>query len=171
MDRRPDDNSRSTSPLIRFLHRLEDGILVSLLLTMIGLAVFQILLRNIFESGITWGDPLIRVLVLWIGLVGAMVASRTDNHIRIDVISRYLPQGLKPYVNLVTPGFTALVCGTMAWYSFQFVRWEYADGLTAFAGVPAWLCESIMPIGFGIMALRYLIFCFTGIFKLEKGAS
>lgn len=128
------------------------------MLVMISMAVLQILLRNFLDAGLFWGDSLVRVLVLWIGLMGAMVASRTNNHISIDVISRYLPPGVKRYTTLLTHVFTCLVCGVMAWFSLAFVRMEMADGLTAFGKVPAWVCELIIPIAFFVMALRYLLF-------------
>ena len=83
------------------LHRIEDGILVAILSLMIGLAALQIVLRNFFGAGIVWGDMLVRVLVLWIGLVGAMVAARQNKHISIDLVIRYLRERF----NL--PGFRA----------------------------------------------------------------
>jgi TRAP-type C4-dicarboxylate transport system permease small subunit len=53
--------------------------------------------------------------------------------------------------------FTAFVIGAFAWYSFEFVRLDYQDGIIAFAGVPAWICEAIMPAGAALICLRYLI--------------
>ena len=156
------------SPMVRMLHRLEDGLLVGLLLTMIGLAVYQIFLRNVLESGLTWADPLVRVLVLWIGLVGAMVASRRDNHIRIDVITRYLPDAWQRHTRRLTHAFTSLVCGVMAWHSLAFVVAEKADGYTAFAKVPAWVCESVIPLAFAVISLRYLLFVVNGIINPGK---
>ena len=47
------------SRVISILHKIEDALLVSLLLLMIGLAVFQIVLRNGFDAGIVWADPLV----------------------------------------------------------------------------------------------------------------
>ena len=105
----------------QILYRLEESILIGLLLVMIGMTVFQIFLRNLFGTGIIWGDPLVRVLVLWIGLLGAMVASRKGEHINIDIISRYLPERIKEGVNCATDIFTALVCAAAAYYSFWFV--------------------------------------------------
>ena len=137
--------------------------MVGLLLGMILLAVGQIALRNLFGAGFIWGDPLVRVLVLWIGLVGAMVASRSDNHISIDVISRYLSPGMKRAAGIFTHAFTCLVCGIMAWYSLSFVLMEKIDGLTAFAWVPAWVCESIIPFAFFVICCRYFIFTLQGI--------
>jgi TRAP-type C4-dicarboxylate transport system permease small subunit len=148
-------------PLFRLLQQIEDSILISLLLIMITMAVLQIFLRNFFDSGIVWGDSLVRVLVLWIGLVGAMVASRTDNHISIDILSRYLPSAVKPFTSLATHVFTAVVTAVMAWFSLEFVQMEMGDQMIAFASVPAWVCESIIPIAFLVISIRYTLFSIT----------
>ena len=146
---------------VSLVQKVEDYILICLLLMMITLAVLQIFLRNFFDSGIVWGDSLVRVLVLWIGLVGAMVASRTDNHISIDILSRYLPSRIKQFTSLATHVFTAVVTALMAWFSLEFVRMEMGVNLTAFANVPAWVCESIIPIAFGVISIRYALFSIT----------
>ncbi len=120
------------SRVISILHKIEDALLVSLLLLMIGLAVFQIVLRNGFDAGIVWADPLVRVLVLWLGLIGAMVASRTDNHISIDIVSKYLPEHIKQFTTLLVYLFTTIICTLMTWHSARFVIMEKADGMFAF---------------------------------------
>jgi len=135
---------------------------------MICMAVLQIVLRNLFDSGILWGDELIRVLVLWIGLIGAMIASRDNHHISIDVISRYLPDKIKKQTALITAIFTSLVCAVMAYFSFGFVIMEKQDGLMAFATIPTWVCESIIPVSFAIISLRYILFSFTQVVKIFK---
>ncbi|MFH1993351.1 MAG: TRAP transporter small permease [Pseudomonadota bacterium] len=139
------------------LYRIEDGILVGLLSLMIGLAVTQIFLRNLFETAIVWSDILVRVLVLWVGLVGAMVASRHGNHINIDILNRFMPERFKPAVNAVVELFTALICTLMVYYSLRFVQVEYADGGIVFANVPAWVCESIIPFALAVIAIRYFM--------------
>jgi len=152
------------------LYWIEDGILVGMLLLMIGLAVSQIFLRNIFASAIVWSEVLVRVLVLWIGLAGAMVASRQGNHIKIDVLERYLPERVKPLVSAVVELFTALICTVVAYYSLRFVQVEYADGGIVFAKVPAWACESIIPFALTVIAIRYFILAsinFKRIFTLR----
>jgi TRAP-type C4-dicarboxylate transport system permease small subunit len=143
--------------IITLFQRVEDGILIALLLVMIFMAVLQIALRNLFDSGILWGDPLVRILVLWIGLMGAMIASRNNHHISIDVISRYLPDRIKQVATLLVCAFTCLVCAVMTWYSFGFVMMERADKITAFAAIPAWICESIIPMAFAVISARYLL--------------
>jgi TRAP-type C4-dicarboxylate transport system permease small subunit len=139
------------------LHFLENSLLVGLLAAMIGIAVAQIVLRNGFDSGLLWADSLLRVLVLWIGMVGALVASRNQSHISIDIAGKYLPAKAARAVTLFNALFTAAVCFLLAKYSLEFVKIEYESPSIAFANVPTWVCESVMPVTFGLIALRYLI--------------
>jgi TRAP-type C4-dicarboxylate transport system permease small subunit len=142
------------------INRIEDVILVGLLLLMIVMAVLQIFLRNFFGSGIVWSEVLVRVLVLWVGLIGAMVASRQGNHINIDIMNRYLSGRAKIVVKFVVELFTALICIFVAYYSLEFVQMEFVDGGESFAKVPIWLCESIIPFAFLVISLRYFLLSF-----------
>jgi len=149
----------------KVLHRIYNSLLATetfLLLFFLFLAILlastQILLRNFFDTGIYWADSALRVLVLWIGMIGAMFASRNKKHIRIDILSHYLPEKLRNNVWRVTEFLTAIVCAIVAFYSIEFIRDEYADGLIAFAMVPVWLCETIIPVAFTVMSLRYFIY-------------
>jgi len=144
-----------------FLLATETFFLLFFLLTAILLASAQILLRNFFDSGISWADSALRILVLWIGMIGAMFASRNKKHIRIDVLSHYLPYKLRDNIWRFTEIITAFVCGLAAYFSIEFIKYEYEDGMIAFANVPVWVCETIIPIAFTVMALRYLVYAFT----------
>ena len=75
--------------LNRWFHLFEDAMLVMVLLTMILLAVTQIFMRNVFDSSLLWADPVIRIAVLWIGLMGAMIGTRKGEHIAIDILDHY----------------------------------------------------------------------------------
>ena len=150
------------------IYRVEDSILVGLLLLMIIMAVLQIFLRNLFATGIVWSDVLVRILVLWVGLLGAMVASRQGNHINIDIMHRYLSERTKTVVKFIVELFTALICLIVAYYSLQFVRMEFVYGGEAFAKVPAWLCEAIIPFAFAVIAIRYLILALINFKKIVK---
>ncbi|MDY0375505.1 MAG: TRAP transporter small permease [Desulfobacterium sp.] len=141
---------------MRILHRLEDLTLVLLLSTMIVTAVLQIVLRNTTGSALVWGDTLVRILVLWVGLVGAMVATRQNKHINIDVVTRHLSPDAARAVNGITFLSAFLICLVTAWYSLLFVRMEFDFTTPAFANVPTWACQTIIPAAFLVMALRCL---------------
>lgn len=137
--------------------KAEDALLVLLLSGMIALAGSQILLRNVWDMGLSWGEPLLRVSVLWVGLLGAMAATRDRRHIRIDLLSRFLPPDLAAWNRRLTDLFAGLVCLLLAWHGARFVHFEWLDGSLLFGTVPAWACESIIPLAFFLMGLRYLL--------------
>lgn len=124
---------------------------------MILLAAYQVIARNFFDTGLLWGDALVRVLVLWVTFIGATIASRNDEHIRIDLLTRFTGERSSIWLDRFRSLFTAFIAGVFAWYSYEFVRLDYEDGILAFASVPAWVCELIMPVGAALICLRYLI--------------
>ena len=123
---------------------------------MILLASGQIALRNFFDMGLVWIDPLLRVLVLWTGLIGANVASRDNKHIRIDLISHFFTKRKHLLIQVFAGLFTAFICAVIAWHGARWVYHDYSDSLTGFSDLPAWVLEVIIPIAFGLIALRYL---------------
>ncbi len=145
------------SRLLQAIHRVETTILVLLLSAMIALAGAQIILRNLFDSGLSWSDPLLRVLVLWVGMLGAMIATQQDKHIRIDLLTRYIPARWHRHTARLNHLFSAIVCGLLAWQSGRFVYYEWQDGATLFSNIPSWQAEVILPFGFGVMALRFAL--------------
>ena len=145
--------------MVKFIRRCEDFALIGALLTMLAIALMQIVLRNFFDSGVLWAETFSRVLVLWLAMLGAMVATREQNHINIDVLSRYLQPLAIKLTRIVTSLGAAVICGAGAYYCYGFVQFEYEDGTIAFASVPNWLCQAIIPFGFGVMSLRFILQC------------
>ena len=145
--------------ILNRVHWLEDSILAGMLLSMILLAVAQILLRNFFDTGIIWGDSLIRVMVIWVALAGAMVAGRSNSHISIDIISPWVSFPILKLLRALSTFFTAIVCGIMVYHSIDFILMEIEDGSVAFAGIPVWVCELIIPVAFIVLTLRFALCC------------
>ena len=148
--------------VLRWLVRLEEATLAGLMLAMIGLACIQIILRNGFDSGINWGDDAVRTLVLWVAMIGSMVAAGRGEHIRIEALVRYLPPLVAAIVARLVDVLTAGLCVALAWFGYEFAALEYEDGFTAFAAVPSWLAVSVIPFAFGVIGLRYLIHALLG---------
>ena len=143
------------------LGRIEDWLLAILVLILVALAGAQIILRNFFDTGLSWADPLLRALVLWTGMLGALAAVRDDKHIALDVLQRFLSPDMQRIPRVLTLGFTAVICAAMAWFSVDLVKIDLSSGSNAFANVPSWLIESILPAGFGLMALRFALRAFA----------
>ena len=143
--------------LFKAVHRIEDISLVVMLTAMIGLASLQILLRNVFDSGLVWADPMLRIMVLWLSMIGASIASRHNNHIRIDLFSRYCSNRTNLWIQAVVNLFTAVVCLLIAWHGTRWIHWEYTDHMPGIAGIPAWTLEVIIPVSFALIGLRFCL--------------
>jgi len=143
--------------MLRLIHRVEDLIIALLLTATMGMALYQIVLRNVMGTGFVWGDILTRLMVLWLGMVGAMAATRQRKHISVDLVTRFLSPGWRRMAERVTTFFAGTVCLVAFYFCLQFVISEYEAGDLAFAQVPYWVCESILPLAFFIIAVRYFI--------------
>jgi len=136
---------------------LETTLLACILSGMMLLAFGQIVLRNFFDIGLPWGDELLRLLVLWLALAGALAASRSERHINVAVLDRYLPATLRRLVSIFLHLFTAAVCAVVAWFSWQFVLTSKEYGDLLLGNIPAWWLQAALPLGFSLMTWRFLV--------------
>jgi len=136
---------------------IENGLLFSLVMGMLGLGITQVFLRNFFESGLVSAEAITRIMVLWATMLGSMIAVRSGQHLRIDLLDRYTHFKHKHIITGIIQLITACLCLLMAYFSLQFFMFEYEDGTLAFANIPNWLFISILPFSFLIMFIRYLI--------------
>jgi len=151
------------------LAKIESFFLIIILLTMILLAFLQVILRNFFSTSILWGDTFLRHLVLWIAFIGASLATKENRHINIDALSRLLPKTMKKITAIVINFFAATVCFFLMRAAITFIQSEKQAGSTLFAGIPTWIFQIIMAIGFGLMMFRFLIHSLENIF-LKKAS-
>ena len=143
--------------------RVEDALLAGLLLALIVFAGAQIFAREFFDSGWVWADQAVRIGVLWVGLLGAVVASREDRHLKIDALARVLPPRGQAAAAIVSHLVTAGVCAVIAWYAAQFVAGEYEFGTRGVGGVPSWALQVVMPAAFALMAVRHVAHAVRGL--------
>ncbi len=147
---------------------VEGVLLLTIILLMVFGAFLQVALR-FFDQGILWGDIFLRHLVLWVGFIGASLATRDGKHINVDVFARYLKSPLKNYVM----AFIDLFSATVSWYLLQaaitFVMEEKEYNSIIFNDVPSWYFQIIIPIGFGLILIRFIISALTRVME-ARGA-
>jgi len=142
----------------RCFNRIEELFISFLLLVMIFLSSLQIFMRTLFDSGLIWADPLLRHLVLWVGMLGAALATRYGKHITIDVFSHLLPGRGIYWLNLLLNLFAAVVCGFLTWAALLFIKNEiaFASG-RELVGIPVWGWNLIFPFAFALMTVRFFV--------------
>jgi TRAP-type C4-dicarboxylate transport system permease small subunit len=141
---------------VRWLDRIETGLIALLVLAMVLLAGAQILLRNLFETGLTWVDPLLRAMVLWAAMLGALAAARDDKHIGLDLLTHFVHGRTRLVLRVVSLAFAACISAALAWFGVGLIQLDYGSD-AATAGIPNWLLEAIIPVGFALLALRFAL--------------
>ena len=147
------------------ISRLEQILIATLLTAMILISFSQIVLRNFFDTGIAWGDALVRYLVVWVGFIGAAIAAKEDKHITIDVFSRWITGAGESTIQVISHFSSASICGLLTWAGIKFIWFEVQIGGTTFFKLPVWVPELIIPITFGLMTLRYTLRLINGFTK------
>jgi TRAP-type C4-dicarboxylate transport system permease small subunit len=139
------------------LYLIESSLLLLTLSFVIVIAFLQVVFRNLLSTSIAWGDPLLRHLVLWIGFLGAGLATRENRHINIDALYRVLNPVWKNRIRSMTNVFSAFICALLARASFSFVRDEFQAKSTMYLEIPLWPFVSILFLGFVVITFRFLM--------------
>lgn len=151
------------------LEKVESWMAALALLFMIGLAFLQIVLRNFWDTGIGWGDPVVRALVLWVGFLGASIATHQRGHIRFDVISKFIPKRPNLFIQFFVHLASTVVCVLLAKAAYNFVLMEKEFDSMLVEQIPNWIALIIIPISFIIMAFRMLIHALDDVTQFFKG--
>ena len=148
---------RAIKQLDEWLAKAESGVLVFLLFLMVFLAFGQVLLRNFLSSGLLWTDIFLRQMVLWVGFLGASLAVRERRHISIDVLPQFLPASYRPLIQIFVSFCTGLISVFLTLASWKFVQLEMEYPTILFLDLPAWIFQTILPISFAVISLRYFL--------------
>lgn len=149
-------------------HHLTKGIDVLLSLTftvMLTLAALQVFLRFFFDTGLVWGDVAARHIVLWVGFLGAYLATRDGKHFHIDALTRTFSDRARRWFGRVTDLFAAAVCFFLVQASYTFVTIAIDPDGILFLGIPEKVVAWIVPIGFGLMSAQFLLRIYKSFWK------
>lgn len=143
--------------LDRILVKAEVGLLVLFLAVMIVLSFSQVVLRNLFGTGILWADPLVRHLLIWAGFLGAAIATHEERNISIDALSKFFSPRWKAVSHIVTSLFAVIVCYYLAVAALTFLNDERASDSDFILGIKTWKAIVIIPAGYALMAFHFVV--------------
>ncbi len=145
----PSDNPRPSTPLQFF----EDSFSILALSLMTILPVIEMVSRQFRWPGIPGSAVVVQQLTLWIGMLGGMLAARSDRLLGLSS-STLLPESWRDPSKVIANVALAAVSTALAWASWVFLRTERESGAYLLPGVPKWTVLSIMLAGFAVIAVR-----------------
>jgi TRAP-type C4-dicarboxylate transport system permease small subunit len=132
------------------------GIAAALTLAVIG--ALYLYLRSTASGGMIWAQKLTLVLMVWVALLGASLATYERSHLALEMGEKLWPKRWLRYVKALAHGIAAafcVVCCILAVYLVQ----QNADQGTLIEDnrwLSRWQALLVMPYAFGAMAIRFL---------------
>lgn len=82
----------------RFLENSLNIIMALALAVMVVLVFGNVVLRYLFNSGITWSEEISRYLFIWLTFLGAIGAFKNKDHLGVDMLIKRLPNKMRKVV-------------------------------------------------------------------------
>lgn len=152
-----------------WLDRISGWILITLLGLMIVMAFGQVVLRDLFHTSIEWGDIFLRHLVLWVGFLGAIIATGQRRHLRIEFISKISPPKLRKIFFVLTNILAAYITFLLMQAAYSFVQLEMESEGILILDIPRWYFISIIPAGYALISFRFAVHSIEWIVEILKG--
>ncbi|SIQ83062.1 TRAP transporter small permease [Marinobacterium stanieri] len=136
---------------------IEEAILSLLLLSMTLLVFAEVVARFGFNAGIHWAQEVTLLLSAWFVLFGASYGVKVGAHIGVDVFVKMLPAGVHRGVTLIAVALCLFYCGLFLYGSWIYLAKMKMIGIELEdVPIPKWTVMTILLIGFGLLALRFL---------------
>jgi C4-dicarboxylate transporter DctQ subunit len=167
------DATHAKGPLARclaawdWIERIAVGLLGAFALV---IAVLQVFGRYIDPAdAITWAEEVIVYVAVWAVMIIASDLVRTNGHVRPDLVLRLLGPQAQRWVEsfncLVALAFTF----GMVWYGWDVVNTALLLDQRSSSDLqfPMWIYYLALPVGGGLMFLRYCVRLFMYLFQFD----
>ena len=114
----------------------------------------EIVSRKFFATAIPGAAAYASVLTLWLGMLGAAIAAR-DGKLLTLATGEFLPKGrVTAIAHVVAGAVGAMIATILTMGSIVLVQSDREAGDIIAGGLPKWIADLVLPIGFGLIALR-----------------
>jgi tripartite ATP-independent transporter DctM subunit len=137
----------------RLFHGFENGVAITAVLTMAVLPIAEILGRRFLGQGVPGSITWVQHLTLWVAFAGGVIAARDRRHLALATTT-FMPPSVRTWADLVASAVGSTVAAVLAWAAYHAVDADRQSMTELSGGVALWVAESIMPIGFAVIALR-----------------
>ena len=150
------ENSK-ISHVINRLKWGEDTLAVVIFAAMTLLPVIEATTRLFSTNGIPASQVLVQHFTLWIGFLGAILATR-QNKLLALTREPLFDEAEKPHLGKwIAKVTTFLVLVALTWGSWELLKIEMQYPIDIAPNIPRWVAQLIMPVGFGLMAIQVYV--------------
>ncbi len=152
----------------RFLSLVERIIwwITSITLLAVGLmAAAEVFMRYVFDSAHNWMDEFVVFVIMAIAFLALGNIALKDKHISIDILYARLSGKLRRNIDTFNYIVTAIVCGIIAMFSFEYTLSLARLGASSESSlpIPHWLISAILVLGLVLCSIFSLLKAYLNI--------
>lgn len=140
----------------RWLRDVEHLLVSLVLAALVLLPLGEIVLRKLFQTGISGATAFQQHLTLLIGLLGGALAARERRLLALSTLMNFLKGRWQVFARVFSSAFAAGISVFLCVAAAQLVQTEKEAGKILAYGIPLWTIQLVMPVSFGVIALRVL---------------
>jgi tripartite ATP-independent transporter DctM subunit len=140
----------------RHAHVVETGFVVVISLAMIALPVAEMVLRKLRGSGVPGGSVYVQHLTLWLGFIGALLATVAGKHLGLATTNFFKPGRARSAALIYGSMVSSATCLFFAYASYKLIQATSVGGDKLAGGIPMWWSESIVPVAMLLNTLRFI---------------
>ena len=140
----------------RWLREVENLLVSLTLAALVLLPLGEIVLRKLFQTGISGATAFQQHLTLLIGLLGGALAAREGRLLTLSTLMDFLKGQGQVFARVFSSAFAAGISVFLCVAAAQLVQTEKEAGKILAYGIPLWTIQLVMPLSFGVIALRVL---------------
>jgi tripartite ATP-independent transporter DctM subunit len=152
----PNQPATAPSGRWRWLWEAENLLVPLALAALMLLPLIEIAGRKLFHRGVSGAAAFEQHLVLIIGLLGGMFAARDRRLLALSTLTTFLKGRWQSFARVFSSAFAAGITIFLCLAAVQLVQSEKSGAALLAYGIPRWTVQLIMPLGFGVIALRLL---------------
>jgi len=126
------------------------------LLAMMFLPLVEVVLRKTVHVGISGASSIVQHLTLVVGMLGGAIAARENRLLALSTITTILKGRWKTAATIFSGAFAAAISTFLCVAAAQFALSERTTGNVVAYGIPTWVVQLLLPLGFGLVAVRLL---------------
>src|SRR5271166_1912529 len=112
--------------------------------------------RYAFDRPLVWSDELAAILFLWLAMLGAVIAFRRDEHMRMTAVVGMLPVPMRALLETFATGASLAFLLLIAPPGYEYAREEAFVTTPALEITNAWRAAAL-PVGTALMAIFALL--------------
>jgi TRAP-type C4-dicarboxylate transport system permease small subunit len=110
--------------------------------------------RYLFDFALLGSDEVQVFVMVAMTFLGAVVVTRRNRHLRMDVLVRYMPASLRLALRVAEQILLIVLAGFVVWQSYFYASQMLRLGrVSDMAGVPMWIPHGFVALGFALMLL------------------